>query len=55
MLFSQTYDYKHIYDRMLKPAFIFDGRMILDHQALTEIGYRVEVIGNQLTLYLFMC
>jgi UDPglucose 6-dehydrogenase len=31
---------------MLKPAFIFDGRLILDHARLKAIGFRVEVIGK---------
>ena len=31
---------------MLKPAFVFDGRMILDHQALLDIGFHVETIGE---------
>lgn len=42
-----TYDYQRIYDNMLKPAFIFDGRMILDAEELQKIGYRVEVIGKK--------
>ena len=25
-------DYQNIYDNMLKPAFAFDGRLILDHK-----------------------
>ena len=44
--FSQTYDYKRIYDSMLKPAFAFDGRMILDHCHLHNIGFQVETIGK---------
>lgn len=44
----KSYDYKRIYAHMLKPAFIFDGRMILDHQALMEMGYHVETIGKRL-------
>ncbi|KAK2556571.1 UDP-glucose 6-dehydrogenase [Acropora cervicornis] len=40
------YDYKRIYDSMLKPAFAFDGRMILDHCNLHEIGFQVETIGK---------
>lgn len=40
------YDYKKIYENMLKPAFIFDGRMILDHRHLVELGYHVTSIGR---------
>lgn len=42
-------DYKTIYNKMLKPAFIFDGRLILDHSALLDIGFHVEAIGKRLT------
>jgi len=42
----KTYDYKALYDVMQKPAFIFDGRNILDHAALREIGFEVYVIGR---------
>jgi UDPglucose 6-dehydrogenase len=39
-------DYKKIFDGMEKPAFIFDGRNILDHQKLFEIGFNVYPIGK---------
>lgn len=39
-------DYKRIYDSMQKPAFVFDGRNILDHQKLFEIGFEVISIGR---------
>ena len=32
-------DYERIYRSMEKPAFIFDGRNVADHQALYEIGF----------------
>ncbi|XP_046899175.1 UDP-glucose 6-dehydrogenase-like [Hypomesus transpacificus] len=40
-------DYERIYKAMLKPAFIFDGRRILDdlHDTLQHIGFQVETIG----------
>ena len=40
-------DYKRIFDSMEKPAFIFDGRNILDHEALYEIGFNVYPIGKK--------
>jgi len=40
-------DYSRIHDLMVKPAFIFDGRNILDHQALYEIGFNVYPIGKR--------
>ena len=39
-------DYNRIYQSMRKPAFIFDGRNILDHQNLYEIGFNVYPIGK---------
>jgi len=42
----KTLDYQKLYDSMLKPAFIFDGRNILDHAALRTIGFEVYAIGK---------
>ena len=39
-------DYEKIYNKMEKPAFIFDGRNILDHQKLFEIGFNVYPLGK---------
>ena len=39
-------DYRRIYDSMEKPAFIFDGRNILDVDALYDIGFSVYPIGR---------
>ncbi len=39
-------DYERIYKSMVKPAFIFDGRNILDHRKLYEIGFNVFPIGK---------
>jgi UDPglucose 6-dehydrogenase len=39
-------DYGKIYEEMEKPAFIFDGRNILDHQKLFEIGFNVYPLGK---------
>lgn len=40
-----TYDYKRIYNTMWKPAFIFDGRNILNRDELRVIGYCTHGIG----------
>lgn len=42
----KNYDWKRIYDSMLKPAFIFDGRNILDKNKLEEIGFVYRGIGS---------
>jgi UDPglucose 6-dehydrogenase len=39
-------DFEKIYRSMVKPAFIFDGRNILDHKKLFEIGFNVFPIGK---------
>jgi UDPglucose 6-dehydrogenase len=39
-------DYKMIFDKMEKPAFIFDGRNHLDHKALFDIGFNVYSVGK---------
>jgi UDPglucose 6-dehydrogenase len=39
-------DYEAIYASMVKPAFIFDGRDILDHEQLHDIGFNVYPIGK---------
>ena len=44
-------DYNKIYEKMEKPAFIFDGRKILNHEALIKHGFHVETIGKRLTQY----
>jgi UDPglucose 6-dehydrogenase len=39
-------DYSKIYESMNKPAFLFDGRLILDAPKLREMGFKVQVIGK---------
>lgn len=41
-----TIDYQKVYDKMSKPAFIFDGRNILPHDELRQIGFEVYAIGK---------
>ena len=41
-------DYERIYADMQKPAFLFDGRNILDHAKLRKIGFQVYAIGKPL-------
>lgn len=42
----KTNDWKKIYDNMMKPAFIFDGRDILNVQKMKDIGFVVYTIGK---------
>ena len=39
-------DFERIFRSMVQPAFVFDGRNILDHQKLHEIGFNVFPIGK---------
>jgi UDPglucose 6-dehydrogenase len=43
----KSYDWKKIYDSMLKPAFIFDGRNILDAEEMRSIGFVYQSIGSK--------
>ncbi|MFP9112543.1 UDP-glucose 6-dehydrogenase [Flavobacterium sp. RHBU_3] len=40
------YDWQRIYDNMNKPAFVFDGRNLLDADKLREIGFFFNAIGK---------
>merc|ERR1719506_3079439 len=44
----KTLDYQRIYDSMQKPAFIFDGRNIIDIPKLQAIGFHVWSVGKSL-------
>jgi len=41
-----SYDYKRIYQNMSKPAFLFDGRNVVDIKAMEEIGFEAYAIGK---------
>jgi len=38
-------DWAKIYDNVLKPAFLFDGRKILDVHNLNKLGFHISAIG----------
>ena len=42
----KTYDWEKIYESMLKPAFVFDGRNLLDGEKLKSIGFVYQSIGS---------
>jgi UDPglucose 6-dehydrogenase len=39
-------NYEAILDSMVQPAFIFDGRNILNHSELYELGFNVYAVGK---------
>ena len=42
----KDYDWKNIYKNMKKPAFIFDGRNILNKSEMETIGFEYYAIGQ---------
>ena len=42
----KTYNWERIYQNMYKPAFVFDGRNILDASLLKSIGFQFKGIGK---------
>lgn len=42
----KTLDYEKIYAQMLKPAFVFDGRRIIEKAALDRIGFKTYKLGE---------
>ena len=40
------YDWEEVYKIVQKPAFIFDGRNILDNGSLSKIGFNYKAIGK---------
>ena len=42
----KSYDWHKIYDCVMSPAKVFDGRNILDKDALEDIGFEVFSIGK---------
>jgi len=42
----KEYDWEKIYDAMLKPAFVFDGRNLLDGEKMKAIGFHYQTIGS---------
>lgn len=42
----KTYDWQKIYEGMQKPAFVFDGRNLLNKKELEQIGFVYQAIGS---------
>jgi UDPglucose 6-dehydrogenase len=41
-----NYDWQKIYNEMQKPAFVFDGRNVLDKKVMETIGFVYQAIGS---------
>jgi UDP-glucose/GDP-mannose dehydrogenase family, UDP binding domain len=48
----KSLDWKAILGKMQQPAFIFDGRNVLDHAALRALGFVVYALGKPLDPFL---
>lgn len=42
----KSYDWERIYANMKKPAFVFDGRNLLDAEAMRKLGFIYQAIGT---------
>lgn len=42
----KDYDWAAIYEKMLKPAFVFDGRRLLDKDTMSNLGFEYYKIGQ---------
>ncbi|MBK5214525.1 MAG: UDP-glucose 6-dehydrogenase [Flavobacteriaceae bacterium] len=42
----KSYDWKKIYNQMMKPAFLFDGRNLLSKDEMSKIGFKMFSIGK---------
>jgi UDPglucose 6-dehydrogenase len=42
----KTYNWQEIYESMLKPAFVFDGRNLLDKKQMQQIGFTYIAVGS---------
>jgi len=42
----KTYDWEKIFSQMKKPAFIFDGRNVLNKVTIERIGFKLYTIGK---------
>jgi len=42
----KSFDWREVFEKMLKPAFVFDGRNILDSVKMNEIGFEYKGIGK---------
>ena len=44
--FYRNLDYERIFQSMEQPAFLFDGRNVLEHKKLFDLGFNVFAIGK---------
>ena len=42
----KTYDWQKVYEGMKKPAFLFDGRNIVNFIELVPLGFKTSAVGH---------
>ncbi|NIK91381.1 UDP-glucose 6-dehydrogenase [Mangrovimonas sp. CR14] len=42
----KSYDWCKVYESMMKPAFVFDGRRLLDYCQMSDLGFKFYTIGK---------
>jgi UDPglucose 6-dehydrogenase len=42
----KDYDWKRVYNKMHKPAFLFDGRNVLDQEKIASFGFKMQNLGK---------
>ncbi|MCF1190825.1 UDP-glucose 6-dehydrogenase [Mangrovimonas sp. AS39] len=42
----KSYNWKKVYENMMKPAFVFDGRRLLDYCQMSDLGFKFYTIGK---------
>ena len=42
----KNFDWQKIYENMYKPAFVFDGRNLLNAESMKELGFQFYSIGR---------
>ena len=45
----KTYDYQAVQSKLMKHAFVFDGRNMLKHRDLEALGHEVHATGKGMT------
>lgn len=41
----KEYEWERIFESVVKPAFVFDGRKLLDSESMTKLGFKYSAIG----------
>ncbi len=45
----KTYPYEDFYNKMQKPAYVFDGRNLLNESEIVSAGFKYQCVGKKFT------